>query len=108
MSKKIIDFGNLTEYDEQIKGYIANQIPSLTGYEQTSNKVTSISSSSTNTQYPSAKSVYDYVEDNKFDYVLYATYDELPFSNDDSTYTLISSNNLLKQLNQILADGITD
>ena len=31
----------------------------LTGYEQTSNKVTSLSSSSTDTQYPSAKCVYD-------------------------------------------------
>lgn len=35
----------------------------LTGYEQTSNKVTSISSSSTDTQYPSAKCVYDIVGD---------------------------------------------
>ena len=32
-------------------------------YEQTSNKVTSLSSSSTNTQYPSAKCVYDIVGD---------------------------------------------
>lgn len=35
----------------------------LTGYEQTSNKVTSISSSSTDTQYPSAKCVYDELVD---------------------------------------------
>ena len=40
-------------------GYITSS--ALTGYEQTSNKVTSISSSSTNTQYPSAKCVYDIV-----------------------------------------------
>lgn len=33
----------------------------ITGKEDTSNKVTSISSSSTNTQYPSAKCVYDLV-----------------------------------------------
>jgi len=32
-------------------------------FEQTSNKVTSLSSSSTNTQYPSAKCVYDIVGD---------------------------------------------
>lgn len=31
-------------------------------FERTSNKVTSLSSSSTNTQYPSAKTVYDYVD----------------------------------------------
>lgn len=37
--------------------------PDLSGYEQTLNKVTSISSSSTNTQYPSAKCVYDIVGD---------------------------------------------
>lgn len=42
-------------------GYITSS--ALTGYEQTSNKVTSISSSSTDTQYPSAKCVYDIVGD---------------------------------------------
>lgn len=35
----------------------------LTGKESTSNKVTSLSSSSTNTQYPSAKCVYDLLGD---------------------------------------------
>lgn len=34
---------------------------SLTGLENSSNKVTTISSSSTNTQYPSAKCVYDII-----------------------------------------------
>lgn len=42
-------------------GFITSS--ALTGYEQTSNKVTSISSSSTDTQYPSAKCVYDIVGD---------------------------------------------
>lgn len=36
-------------------------IPSLSGYQTTANLVTSISSSSTNSQYPSAKCVYDIV-----------------------------------------------
>lgn len=36
-----------------------SQIPSTSGLEQTSNKVTSISSASTDTQYPSAKLLYD-------------------------------------------------
>ena len=107
MSKKIIDLGNLTEYDEQIKGYIANQIPSLTGYEQTANKVTSLSSSSTDTQYPSAKSVYDYVEDNKFDYVIYANETEISLDRSNATIT-INSEPLLTQLNQILTDGLFD
>lgn len=31
--------------------------------EDTSNKVTSLSGSSTDTQYPSAKCVYDYIDD---------------------------------------------
>lgn len=35
------------------------KIPDITGKEDASNKVTTISSSSTNTQYPSAKAVYD-------------------------------------------------
>lgn len=35
--------------------------PSLSGYQTTANLVTSVSSSSTNSQYPSAKCVYDIV-----------------------------------------------
>ena len=42
-------------------GYITSS--SLSGYQTTSNLVTSISSSSTDTQYPSAKCVYDLVGD---------------------------------------------
>ena len=38
---------------------ITNKTVAITGKENTSNKVTSLSSSSTNTQYPSAKLVYD-------------------------------------------------
>ena len=38
---------------------ITNKTVDITGKENTSNKVTSLSSSSTNTQYPSAKLVYD-------------------------------------------------
>ncbi len=37
--------------------------PVALGLEQTTNKVTSLSSSSTDTQYPSAKCVYDYIDD---------------------------------------------
>ena len=36
--------------------------PSLTGYEVTSNKVTSLSSTSTDVEYPTAKCVYDYID----------------------------------------------
>ena len=35
----------------------------ITGKENISNKVTHLSSSSTDTEYPSAKCVYDYVDD---------------------------------------------
>lgn len=38
-------------------------IPSVSGKEDTTNKVTSLSSSSTDTQYPSAKCVYDLLGD---------------------------------------------
>ncbi len=37
--------------------------PSLSGYQTTANLVTSVSSSSTDSQYPSAKCVYDIVGD---------------------------------------------
>lgn len=44
-------------------GKVKAAIPDVSGKENTSNKVTSISSSSTDTQYPSAKCVYDLVGD---------------------------------------------
>lgn len=37
-------------------------LPSVSGLESTSNKVTAINSSSTNAKYPSAKAVYDLVD----------------------------------------------
>ena len=43
------------------KGFITSH-QDITGKEDKSNKVTSISSSSTDTQYPSAKCVYDYIQ----------------------------------------------
>lgn len=43
-------------------GYLTSH-QDITGKENTSNKVTTISSSSTNTQYPSAKCVYDLIGD---------------------------------------------
>ena len=47
--------------DEDSRNILANlnDIPNIKGKEDKSNKVTSISSSSTDTQYPSAKCVYD-------------------------------------------------
>lgn len=51
-------------------------------FEVTSNKVTSLSSASTNSQYPSAKAVYDFVIDGKE--IFYCTYGT-------TTYTEISS-----------------
>lgn len=44
-------------------GKIKDAIPDVSGKENTSNKVTSLSSASTDTQYPSAKCVYDLVGD---------------------------------------------
>lgn len=44
-------------------GKIKAAIPDVSGKENTSNKVTSLSSSSTDTQYPSAKCVWDLVGD---------------------------------------------
>ena len=49
---KLLDKDGLTYYTNKVK-------EKLNAKENTSNKVTSISSSSTNTQYPSAKCVYD-------------------------------------------------
>lgn len=38
-------------------------LPSVSGLESTANKVTGINAQSTNTAYPSAKAVYEYVDD---------------------------------------------
>lgn len=43
----------------------------LDGYEQTTNKITTISSTSTNEQYPSAKAVYDYIQSLDGNNILY-------------------------------------
>lgn len=61
-----LSFGNeqiqsdWNQLDNTKKDYIKNKpsIPSITGLEQTSNKVVSISNSSTDDEYPSAKCVY--------------------------------------------------
>ena len=44
-------------------GKVKAAIPDVSGKENISNKVTSLSSSSTDTQYPSAKCVWDLVGD---------------------------------------------
>ena len=51
----IDDIPDLTEYAKK------TEIPDVSGYQTTSNLVTSISSSSADSQYPSAKCVYDIV-----------------------------------------------
>lgn len=53
------------ESDNTKADYIKNKptIPDISGKEDTANKVTSLSSSSTDTEYPSAKAVYDVVGD---------------------------------------------
>ena len=49
--------------DSSALDYIKNKpsIPSIVGLEETANKVTSLSAQSTDTQYPSAKCVYDLI-----------------------------------------------
>lgn len=67
---------NWNETNTSSDAYIQNK-PNLSAKEDTSNKVTSLSSSSTDTQYPSAKAVYNneysIVSNNKFD----NSYDEI-------------------------------
>lgn len=77
-----LDITGLTYFWEKIKAYVSGLgfytkpstgipasdiasgvIPDVSGKENTSNKVTSLSSSSTDTQYPSAKAVWDLVGD---------------------------------------------
>lgn len=56
---KYVDINGLSRF----KAKIQELIPNVSGKEDTTNKVTSISSSSTDTQYPSAKCVYDLIGD---------------------------------------------
>jgi len=55
---------------------------------QYSNLVTSLSSSSTNTQYPSAKCVYDLTENNRFDGQWVGKYSQLSTAKATGTYNL--------------------
>ena len=61
---------------------ITVDIPDISGKEDTSNKVTSLSYSSTNTQYPSAKAVYDFSSD----IVLQSTHNTWESANDSDFY----------------------
>lgn len=66
-----------SQTDDSAVDYIKNKptIPDVSGKEDVSNKVTTISSSSTDTQYPSAKCVYDELQDVKN--LINVTYSEL-------------------------------
>jgi hypothetical protein len=75
-------------------------------FENVSNKVTSLSSGSTDTEYPSAKCVYDSIEDSKFDYVIDAG-SVISIYNPTSE-TEIQNQSLLIELNKILDDGMYD
>lgn len=66
------------------------QHQNISGKENTSNKVTSLSSSSTNTQYPSAKCVYDYISKNNFTGVYDSDTGEITFEG-------MSETNILKK-----------
>lgn len=60
------NIGTVTSVNGELpdrEGEINITIPDVSGKEDVSNKVTSISAQSTNTQYPSAKCVYDIVGD---------------------------------------------
>lgn len=67
-----------------------NDIPNINGKENTSNKVTSLSSSSTDTQYPSAKVVYNSLNE-KADKTSVVDWDNIVFVDkaDDATGSII-------------------
>ena len=57
------NYYNKTEVDNKIEQAVFDPSSiSLDGKEDVTNKITSITASSTDTQYPSAKAVYDYIE----------------------------------------------
>ena len=58
------NYYNKTEVDNKIEQAVFDPSSiSLDGKEDVTNKITSITASSTDTQYPSAKAVYDYIEE---------------------------------------------
>lgn len=57
-----IYYGTQTPTSESISFWIDPSGSPTEGLELTANKVTTISSGSTDTQYPSAKAVYDYIQ----------------------------------------------
>ena len=75
-------------------------IDTISGKEDSSNKVTSLSNSSTDTQYPSAKCVYDNVKDkvdgDGISHIVKITqtdYDLLPSVDSTTLYVIIPSSN---------------
>lgn len=59
----LTDEGDMPASPDASTLYLIDDDGATASYERTTNKVTSLSSSSTDTQYPSAKCVYDLVGD---------------------------------------------
>ncbi len=85
----------------------------LTSFEQTSNKVTSLSDSSTDAQYPSAKCIYDIITDNEE--VVHNTVNKLSDSiglNENLEYSsnedLIANEDNLRDAVDVLANNMYD
>ena len=87
----------MSEWYDTIVASLKNAIEAV--FEQKSNKVTSISSSSTDTQYPSAKCVYDAIGGGGGVVVV----DNL--TTDDGTKALSARQG--KVLNELIGDAIT-
>lgn len=62
VSESVANILTNSAYSSSNKIATMSDLPDISGKENTSNKTTSISSASTNTQYPSAKAVYDYIQ----------------------------------------------
>lgn len=62
VSESVANILTNSAYSSNNKIATMSDLPDISGKENISNKTTSISSASTNTQYPGAKAVYDYIQ----------------------------------------------
>ena len=85
---------------------LTNQTLELTGQEDVSNKVTALSSSSTNIQYPSAKSVVDYINGDPLTYILPIQDSSIAKASDTSMTYSYKPGVTVESVNQTIVDII--
>lgn len=82
-------FDSALDYLLISKGTLNNVLGGETNFETKSNKTTSISATSTDTEYPSAKAVYDLTQGLKVQILTQEQYNAIPVKDEETLYFIV-------------------